>query len=216
MDWIVANFTYIAGLTQTHLFLSLPPIILSVLIAVPIGRLAFRFPWLGGPLLGAASLLYAIPALPLLIVIPLIFGTPLRSSATIIIALTLYGVALMARTAADAFITIPTATKDAALAIGTSPAGVFWKVELPLAIPVLMSGIRVVSVSTISLVTIGALIGIPSLGSLLTDGFQRDIGASIAAGIGATMLLAIGTDVVLLLLTRVCTPWQQRKKVLSS
>lgn len=209
--WISQNLPYIFELTIGHMLLSIPPVVFSVLIAVPIGRLAFRFPRIAGPLLSASSLLYAIPALPLIIVIPLIFGTPLRSSLTMIIALTIYGIALLVRTAADAFTTIPAATRDAAIAIGNSSLGVFWKVELPLAIPVLLAGVRVIAVSTISLVTIGALIGIPSLGSLLTDGFQRGIGAAVAAGIIATMLLAIITDAVLLLIGRWCTPWQVQK-----
>ena len=216
MTWINQNLSYIGELMWGHLLLSIPPIVFAVLIAVPIGRLAFRFPKVAGPLLSGASLLYAIPALPLIIIIPLIFGTRLRSPLTIIIALTIYGVALLVRTAADAFTTIPATTKDAAIAIGNSPMSVFWKVELPLAIPVLIAGIRVVAVSTISLVTIGAVIGIPSLGSLLTDGFQREIGAAIAAGIISTMLLAILTDAILLAIGYWSTPWRNRKGVPTS
>ncbi len=211
MSWPINNFSYVADLAWQHLALSVPAIILSVLIAIPIGRYAFQYPRIGGPLLSATTLLYAIPALPLLILVPFIVGTELRSPATMIIALTIYGVALMVRTSADAFSSIDPATRDAAIAVGNSPRSLLWKVDLPLAIPVLVSGVRVVTVSTLALVTIGALIGIPSLGSLLTDGFQRNIPAEVLTGIAATMILALLLDGIVLAIGKLLTPWTWRR-----
>lgn len=210
MSWPLANGQLILAAAVDHLLLSLPAILLSIVIAVPIGRLAFRAPRLGGPLLGVSSLAYAIPALPLLILIPALIGTPLRSWQTMVVALTVYGVALMVRTSCDAFAAVDPQLRDAAVAIGHSPRSVFWRVELPLAVPVLISGIRVVAVSTISLVTIGALIGVRSLGSLLTDGFQRGIAAEIWSGVIATVVLALLLDALILLLGRMLTPWTRR------
>lgn len=207
MTWLSLNWPHVVDLARAHLLLSVPAILLSVVIAVPVGRLAYRHPRVGGPLLGAASLLYAIPALPLLIVIPALLGTPLRSATTMIVALTVYGVALLVRTAADAFTAVDDHTRDAAVAVGHSPLAVFWQVDLPLAFPVLLSGVRVVTVSTIGLVTIGALIGVSSLGTLLTDGFQRSISAEVATGVIATVLLALLLDGLLLLTGRVAAPW---------
>jgi osmoprotectant transport system permease protein len=207
LTWLSLNWPQVIELTRDHLLLSAPAILLSVLLAVPIGRLAQQRPRLGGPLLGAASLLYAIPALPLLIIIPAIFGIPLRSPATMVIALTVYGVALLVRTAADAFGSVDPRVREAAVAVGHSPRSVFWRVDLPLALPVLLAGVRVVAVSTLSLVTIGALIGVPSLGTLLTDGFQRGIPAEVATGVIATMALALLFDALLIAIGRVLTPW---------
>lgn len=207
MTWLTANWPQVIELALYHLMLSVPAILASVLIAVPTGRLAYRRPGIGGPLLSAASLLYAVPALPLLIIIPAVLGIPLRSAATMIIALTVYGVALLVRTAADAFTSVSPHVQDAAIAIGSSPHSVFWRVDLPLAVPVLLSGVRVTTVSTIGLVTIGALIGIPSLGTLLTDGFQRGIVPEVATGVTATVLLALLLDVLLLAIGRAATPW---------
>lgn len=207
MTWLSLNWSYVIDLARTHLLLSVPAILLSIVIAVPVGRLAYRHPRVGGPLLGAASLLYAIPALPLLIVIPVLLGTPLRSATTMIVALTVYDVALLVRTAADAFTAVDDRTRDAAVAVGHSPLAVFWQVDLPLAFPVLLSGVRVVTVSTIGLVTIGALIGVSSLGTLLTDGFQRSISAEVVTGVIATVLLALLLDGLLLLTGRVAAPW---------
>lgn len=207
MSWLLANWGTVAGLALDHLLLSLPAILISVLVAVPIGRLAFRRPRIGGPLLTVATLAYAIPALPLLIIIPAIAGTPLRSWQTMVIALSVYGVALLVRTACDAFSAVDPQLRDAAVATGYSPRGLFWRVDLPLAVPVLISGARVVTVSTISLVTLGALIGVPGLGSLLTDGFQRGIAAEVWTGVIATALLALLLDAVVLGIGRAVAPW---------
>ena len=203
MNWLSYNWQWAGDLAATHLYLSASAVVIAVLVAVPLGRLAFRFPKLGGALLSAATLIYAVPSLPLLFVVPILIGTPLRSSTTIIAALALYGAALLVRTAADPIV------RDSAVALGYSRTRILWGVDLPLATPVLVSGIRVVTVSTVGLVTIGALIGIPSLGTLLTDGFKRDIMAEVGTGIAATVLLALVLDAVVLLAGRALTPWMR-------
>ena len=210
MNWPIANWDFVLELAVSHLLLSVPAIVISVIIAVPIGRLAFRRPRIGGPLLSIATLAYAIPALPLLIILPALIGTSLRSWQTMVAALSVYGVALLVRTACDAFASVDGQLRDAAVAIGFAPRSLFWRVDLPLAVPVLISGVRVVSVSTISLVTLGALIGVPSLGTLLTDGFQRGIFAEIWTGVIATVLLALLLDVIVLAIGRALTPWSRR------
>lgn len=209
MNWLVQNWEQVIALTWDHLLLSVPAILLSIVIAVPIGRLAFRHRRTGGVVTTAATLLYAIPALPMLIVIPILLGVPLRSNINMVITLTLYGVALLVRSAADGFGAVDQGVRASARAIGYSPLRVFWGVDLPLALPVMIAGVRVVAVSTISLVTIGALIGIPGLGSLLTDGFQRGITGEVVTGIVATVVLALAVDGVLLLLGRALTPWER-------
>ena len=209
MNWLSYNWQWAGDLAATHLYLSASAVVIAVLVAVPLGRLAFRFPKLGGALLSAATLIYAVPSLPLLFVVPILIGTPLRSSTTIIAALALYGAALLVRTAADAFNAVDPIVRDSAVALGYSRTRILWGVDLPLATPVLVSGIRVVTVSTVGLVTIGALIGIPSLGTLLTDGFKRDIMAEVGTGIAATVLLALVLDAVVLLVGRALTPWMR-------
>lgn len=209
MKWLTQNWEQVIALTWDHLLLSVPAIVLSIVIAVPIGRLAFRYRHAGGVVTTAATLLYAIPALPMLIVIPILLGVPLRSNANMIATLTLYGVALLVRSATDGFGAVDQGVRESATAIGYSPLRAFWGVDLPLALPVLIAGIRVVAVSTISLVTIGALIGVPGLGLLLTDGFQRGIVGEVVMGIVATVVLALVVDGVLVLLGRALTPWER-------
>lgn len=207
MNWLIANIAQVLELLVTHLAMTVPAILLSAAIAMPLGRLAQASGRARGSIIAATGILYAIPSLPLLIVIPAVFGMPLRSAATMIIALTLYGVALLARTAADAFASIPPETMAAATATGYTSGARFLHVELPLALPVIIAGTRVVAMSTIGLATIGALIGIPSLGSLLTDGFQRGIAAEVVTGIVLTLALAAAVDALLWFVGRVSQPW---------
>lgn len=207
MNWLWSNLDLVGELTLVHLALSVPAIILSFVISVPIGWLAHRRRWSRGVLLSLCGLLYAIPSLALFIALPPITGLSLRSPLNLVIALTLYGIAVIVRTAADAFDAVAPDVRQSATALGYSARGRFWGVELPLAGPVLLSGLRVVIVSTVSLVTVGAVIGVQSLGSLFTDGFQRGIQVEIATGIVMTILLALALDGAAVLIGRMLMPW---------
>ncbi|TFD51600.1 ABC transporter permease [Cryobacterium frigoriphilum] len=210
MSWIWSNGDLIWDRTLDHLVLSVPPIILSFLLAVPLGALANRYRASRGAILSSVGLLYAIPSLPLFIVLPVIVGTSARSPLNLIIALTLYGVALMVRVVADGLASVDPDVRQSAAGVGFSSWSEFWQVELPLAGPVLLAGLRVVAVSTVSLATVGAVIGVQSLGSLFTDGFQRGIQAEIIAGIVATVVLALVLDGALVLLGRLLMPWTRK------
>jgi osmoprotectant transport system permease protein len=207
VNWIVNNLPQVWQLTLQHLATALPPIVLSFVISVPIGWAANRFRWSRGLLLTVCALLYAVPSLPLFFVLPALLGTGLRDSINVVIALTLYGVALMARSTADGLESVDPDIRLSATAQGFSGRSRFWRVELPLAGPVLLAGIRVVAVSTISLTTVGAVLGIPSLGILFTDGFQRGIVAEILTGIVVVIAIALLVDALLVQIGRLLMPW---------
>lgn len=209
MTWLSSNWGVIGSLTLSHLWIALPAIVLSVLLSVPIARWA-AFSRRGGWVLSALSALYAVPSLPLLIVIPVIVGVALRSPINMVIVLTLYGVSVLVRQAAEGFRAIPRATMQAANACGYSLPRRFVEVELPLATPVIVAGTRVVATSTVSLVTVGAFIGVRSLGTLFTDGFQRGIIAEVVAGLVATVLLALVIDALVQGIGWALTPWTRR------
>jgi osmoprotectant transport system permease protein len=211
VNWLWSNLDLVGELALVHLALSVPAIILSFVLSVPLGWLAHRYRWSRGVLLALVGLLYAIPSLALFIALPALTGLSLRSPVNLVIALTLYGVAVLVRTATDAFDAVERDIRQSATAIGYSAAGRFWGIELPLAGPVLLSGLRVVIVSTVSLATVGAVIGVQSLGSLFTDGFQRGIQVEIITGIVATILLALLLDGLAVLLGRVLMPWTTRE-----
>jgi osmoprotectant transport system permease protein len=207
MKWLNQNVETVLELTAAHIALAVPAIILSLVIAVPMGRLAHGLRWLRDPTLALVGVLYAIPSLPLFIIIPSLFGTGLRSSTTAIIVLTVYATAILVRSAADAFGAVAESTITSATAVGYSKWRTFWSVELPLATPVLIAGLRVVAVSTVSLVTVASLVGISSLGTLFTDGFQRGIIAEVLTGLVVTVLIAVALDLLLAAIGRALTPW---------
>lgn len=209
MSWVLQNLDILSSSTLSHLELSVPPIILSFVLSLPIGWVANRFRWSRATLLTIAGLLYAVPSLPLLIILPVVIGVGARSDANVIIALTLYGMALMVRSTADALDAVDPDVRQSATAVGFGAWKRFWQVEFPLAGPVLLAGLRVVVVSTVSLVTVGGVLGIPGLGFLFTDGLQRSILAEIVSGIVLTVVLALVLDGLLVLLGRALMPWSR-------
>lgn len=207
VEWVLNNSGLIASLTLDHLRLSAIPIVLGFVIAVPVGWFAQRFTWSRPFVLAAVGLLYTVPSLALFMLIPPLVGISVLSEANVIIALTIYAVAIMVRTAADAFSSIDAGTLRAATALGYAEWGRFLHVELALAGPVLLAGVRVVAVSTVSLVTVGVLVGVQSLGYLFTDGFQRRIIPEVAAGVFMTFVVAMVFDALLILIGRIVMPW---------
>jgi osmoprotectant transport system permease protein len=209
VTWIVNNLDFIAQLMIAHLAIALPPIVLSFVISIPIGWVANRFRWSRGVLLTVCGLLYAVPSLPLFVALPTIIGTGLQDPINVVIGLTLYGIALMVRTTADGLASVDADIRQSASAVGFSGPGRFWRVELPLAGPVLLAGLRVVAVSTVSLTTVGAVLGIKSLGLLFTDGIQRNIPEEIWTGIILTVAIALVLDGLIVLIGRLVMPWSR-------
>jgi osmoprotectant transport system permease protein len=216
MSWAWDNRDRILDLTFTHMWLSVIPIVLGFLIALPIGWYANRRRWFRGPILGLGSVLYSIPSLPLFVILPSIIGTRILDSTNVVVALTIYATAIMVRSACDAFESVSGSVLDAAEATGYSGSQRGFGVELPLAGPVLLAGLRVVSVSTVSLVSVGALIGVSSLGSFFTDGFQRDFTTEIIVGTVGIVVVALLFDAVLVLAGRVLMPWSRAAKPLGA
>ncbi len=207
MNWVANNLELIGSLTLDHVRLSLIPIVVGAVVSIPLGWLAHRHLWLKATLLTAVGLVYTIPSLALFVLLPPLLGLPFLSEANVLIALTAYAIAIMVRSAADAFDSVDPALLTAATSMGYGPGKRFLAVELPLAGPVLLAGLRVVAVSTVSLVTVGILVGVPSLGYLFTDGFQRRIEGEIVTGIVMTVAIAFVFDALLLLAGRALMPW---------
>jgi osmoprotectant transport system permease protein len=168
---------------------------------------ANRTPLLRSIVITSGSLLYTIPSLPLFVILPLVIPTRVLDDTNLVVALSIYGVALMSRSAADALASVNQTTVDAATAVGYSPVTRFFKVELPLAGPVLLAGIRVVSVSTIALVSVGVIIGSENLGYFFQNGKQRGILEEVVVGIALSLFLALLFDVIIVALGKVLMPW---------
>ncbi|RZQ60737.1 ABC transporter permease [Amycolatopsis suaedae] len=206
------NRSQLMQITLEHVYLALLPLVLGVVLAIAIGRLGKRWQVARNIALVLSNLLYTIPSLALFVVIPGIIGTKILDSVNVVVALTIYSAALLVRPVLDALDSVPPHVIAAATAVGYRPARRFFAVELPLSVPVFAAGVRVASVSNISLVSVGALIGTGGLGVLFTDGFQREYFSPIVVGIVLTLVLALVVDLVLVLLLRLLTPWRRSAK----
>lgn len=212
MTWVLANLPLLGHYTLSHLAQAVPAIIATFLLAVPTARLARLSRLLRRLFVTGSSLLYAIPSLSLFIVLPLIIGTGVRDTFNVIVVLTLYGLALMVPAAVDALESVDRGTLAAATAMGMGFERRFFTVELPLAGPALLAGLRVVTVSTISLTTVGAVLGVRSLGFLFTDGFQRGLWSEILSGLVLTIALALVLDLLVVVGGRLLMPWTLRRR----
>lgn len=222
MSWFLANLPYIGQLTTLHLAQSVIPVVVGFALALPLARLALgrradgrsteAYTTAGqvrkGAVVNGAALLYTVPSLALFVLMPLVLGTSITSPLNVYVALTIYVVAMMVRSAVDAFESVSPITLEAATAVGYTPLRRFWQVELPLSLPVMIAGLRVALVSNISMVSVGAVIGIQSLGTLFTDGLRRDIPAEIITGIVLTLVLALTLDRLLALTGAGLTRWR--------
>ncbi|MCE7006117.1 ABC transporter permease [Kibdelosporangium philippinense] len=207
MNWLSRNFENVLELTGYHLAISLLPVVLGLVISIPLGWVANRWPVARGILVPVAGIMYTIPSLVLFLILPPLLGTRVLDEINVIVALTIYTVALLVRSVADALAAVPPHVIAAANAMGYRPVRRFFGVELPLAVPVLIAGLRVATVSNISLTSVAAILGVPQLGALFTDGFAVENYDEIIVAILLIFLLAMIFDGLLLLVGRLLTPW---------
>ena len=207
MTVLGTDLAEVVDLALQHAYLAGLPLLLGLLVSLPLGWLALRRRWLYPPLIAGTGLLYTIPSLALFVLLPGILGTRILDPVNVIVAMTLYTIALLTRTVADGLGSVPDHVRQAATAMGYGRLRRFFAVELPLAVPVVSAGLRVAAVSNVSMVSVAALIGVSQLGLLFTDGFSRGAMGPILAGILACVLLAILFDLLILAGTRALTPW---------
>ena len=212
MTWLRDHFVDVLSLAGQHIYLAGLPLVLGLIIALPLGWLASRYRVLYPFLIIGTGLLYTIPSLALFILLPLLLPTNILDPNNVVIAMTIYSVALLVRTVADGLGSVPDAVNQSATAMGYKRARRFMSVELPLAVPVISAGLRVAAVSNVSIVSVAALIGVSQLGSLFTDGFSRAFLDPIVVGVVACVVLALLFDVAILGVTRLLTPWQRAGK----
>jgi len=206
MEWFVANWTFVAGLAVTHVSVSAAPIAVGAILAVVLARVTPAR--LVNPARSVLGAVYAIPSLALFVTLPVLIGTNFTGPTNVIIALTIYVIASMYFSAHDAFNQVPRPTITNAESMGMSRRQVFVHVELPLAVPGLIAGLRVAAASTISIASIGAVVGVRNLGYLFIDGFQRKIPEEIISGVLAIFVIALALDIGLWLIGRLLTGWR--------
>ena len=211
IQYLQNNVAVIQAALSQHVFLALVPVLIGIVVSLPIGYLAVRFGFLYHPLLNLSGILYAVPSIALIVLVPTIVGIRILSPLNIIIALTVYTVALLVRVVADGLKSVDPLVTEAASAMGYRRLRRLVSVELPIALPSIMAGIRIATVSTISLLTVAAYVGTGGFGQLIDAGFRADYKAQVATACVACVLLALVADALLVLLQRVLTPWSRAR-----
>jgi osmoprotectant transport system permease protein len=212
MQWLWENRDLVFGLSLDHVRLSAIPIIVGFIACIPLGWLANRFRVTRAIQLTLFGILFTIPSLALFLTLPSVLGTKILNPLNVVVALAIYAVAIMVRGAADAFESVSRDVMQSATAVGFSTISRFWTVELPLAGPVLLANLRVVSVTTVSLLSVGALVGNGALGYLFINGYQRDFPTEVMIGIVFTLIIAVAFDQILVGIGRLLMPWARTMK----
>lgn len=187
-----------------HLQLTAVSVLLGLVIAVPLAVAARRWRWAAGPVLGVTTVLYTIPSLAMFSLLLPVYGL----SASIVVAgLVLYSLTLLVRNILAGLRAVPEDTRQAARGMGYGPVRLLLAVELPLAVPAAMAGLRIATVSAVSLVTVGAIVGYGGLGNLIYSGMNTYFKAQVLTASVLCVVIAVAADLVLLGIQRLLTPW---------
>jgi osmoprotectant transport system permease protein len=208
-QFFVHNRSDIYSWLETTLWLAAVPLVAGLVLAMPIGWVASRYRWSYPPVTSLAGLLYTIPSLVLFLVLPGILGTRILAPINVAVGLTVYTLALLVRTVADGLNTVEPATLSAASAMGYTGRQRFFAVQLPLAVPVIGAGLRVASVSNVSLISVASIIGVTQLGQLFVIGYGENATAPTLLGLILFIVLALLFDAIILLAIRLLTPWHR-------
>ena len=206
-SWISANGAQIWQLTKETIILGVIPALIGLVISLPLGIIAERWRWFYPPTLTAVNVIYAIPALALFIALIPALGL---TNTNVIVALTLFSLCVIVPNVVAGLRGVPPSVRQAATAMGYGALRRLITVELPVAVPVIMGGLRIAMVSSISLASVGQLIGVSSLGYLFIDGEQRDFPTEIYVGLVLIIALALTCDLILVGVRRALTPWVAR------
>jgi len=207
-DWISRHGDDIAAAVREHVYLTAVAMAAGLVISFGIALVARRWRWLQTPLLGFSGLLYTIPSLALFAFLLPITGL---SRSTALIGLTSYTLLILTRNIIAGLDGVPADVLEAATGMGYGSTRRLVGIELPLALPTIIAGVRIATVTTIGLVTVAALIGQGALGALIKEGIERPFRTPLVVGSVLSIALAIVADVALALLLRVLTPWTRRR-----
>ncbi|WDG32794.1 ABC transporter permease [Streptomyces sp. CA-278952] len=208
-SWIGDHTDDLTALTLSHLQAALTAVLLGLIVSLPLAVVAHRVRRLRGLLLGLSNVLFTIPSIAVFVLLLPVSGL---TRTTTVVGLTIYTLVVLLRNTVEGLDSVPARTKEAAKAMGSRPLRTLLTVELPLALPVIMAGVRIATVMAISLVSVATYIGDGGLGQLFTDGFQRNFPTPVIVGVVLTLLLALVADALLVTLQYVLTPWTRRQK----
>jgi len=204
-SYVVDNWDSILRYLGEHVRLTVGAVVLGALIALPLALLARRSRYLAGPVLATSTIVYTIPSLAMF---AFIFPFTGLSATTVLIGLVAYSLVILVRNFLTGLRGVPDDVREAARGMGYGTVQLFWKIDLPLAMPAFITGLRIATVSTVALVTVGVLVGHGGLGQLILGGFNANFyRAEIVTGTVLCVLLALLADVLLVGAERLVTPW---------
>ncbi len=208
-DWVCWQYVAdrreeLVDATIQHLAITLAAVVAGLVIAFPLALLARRYPRLEATILGVSTGVYTIPSLALFpLLVPFTGLTP----TTVIIGLALYALTVLVRSMLEGLRSVPDEARESATGLGYGQSRLLYRIELPLALPVIMAGLRVATVSTVALTTVGSLVAYGGLGNLIKDGVSTNFRAELLSAAVLCVALAILLDVLLVVTQRLLTPW---------
>lgn len=207
-SWVSDHSDDLTSLTLSHLQAALTAVLCGLVISLPVAVLAHRVRLLRGLLLGISNVLFTIPSIAIFVLLLPVSGL---TRTTTVIGLTVYTLTVLVRNTVEGLDAVPARVREAAQAMGTRPLRTLLTVELPLALPVIMAGVRIATVMSISLVSVATYIGDGGLGQLFTDGFQRNYPTPVVTGVVLTLVLALLADAALVGVQYALTPWTRKR-----
>ncbi|HEY6666707.1 MAG TPA: ABC transporter permease [Propionibacteriaceae bacterium] len=209
--WIERNLPMIGSLLVEHIVLALLPVLIAFVVSLPLGFLVHKTKRAANLILAFLGVIYSIPSLALFVMMPLILGTQILDPVNIVVALAIYSTALLVRSVVDGLRVVPLAVRQSATAVGYGWSRRLFKVEFPLAMPVIFAGLRVVTVSNIALVSVAVLVGSGALGKLFDLGFASDFYTPIIIALILMLALSLIFDALILLIQRGTLPWLRKR-----
>ena len=209
-SYVSENAEPLLSRLQEHASLTARAVLIAVVVAIPLAVLAYWIKPLTGPILALSGILYTIPSLALLAVLAPVVGA--TTDTPVLIALVVYALLTLVRNTLAGLTQVSGEVKDAALGMGYGRFGRLWRVELPLALPGIITGLRLATVSTVALATVGGIIGQGGLGDLILGGFRNNFyKAEIVTGSLMCVALALVLDLALLAVGRMLMPWMRTR-----
>ncbi|MEV0262953.1 ABC transporter permease [Streptomyces sp. NPDC050617] len=213
-EWICGEYVRTRGAELTdatlqHIGITLGSVAIGLLVAFPLALLARRWRAVSGPVLGLTTILYTVPSLAMFSLLLPVFGV---SVAVVVTGLVLYSLTILVRNILAGLASVPEEAREAARGMGYGPLRLLFEVELPLALPAVMAGLRITTVSTVSLTTVGAIIGYGGLGNLIYEGMRSFFKAQVLTASVLCVALAVVADLALLGVQRLLTPWTRKRR----
>jgi osmoprotectant transport system permease protein len=203
-QYVVDRKSEIVDATVEHILITVAAVALGVMIAFPLALVARRYSRLEAAILGISTSIYTIPSLALF---PLLLPFTGLSATTVIVGLALYALTILVRSMLEGLRAVPDEVRESAAGLGYGATRMLFRVELPLALPVIMAGLRVATVSTVALTTVGSLVSYGGLGNLIKDGVETNFRAELFTAAVLCVVLAVVLDVIIVITQRFMTPW---------